>query len=288
MVIGEKSPLHSQSGSECNRLLSPIHCGERDRISVIVNKATRPSRSAAEHHEAGVALASQGRFADAVKDYLEAARLNPKFSDTFYNLGVAYGELGQWKAAIKAYKEAIQLNPKDSQAYCNLGVDYVNSRQYAKAVDAFRRGAELNPGEVTLHVSVGYNCGRLRRYSEAIEAYSHALKLRPDFGGWYNIGLFHLHQRYYRDAVLAAERALAIDPDYDEPYVVIGMACRESGDLDGATKAFKRATEINPSFVEAHAHLGATYHSDLANIGRPHPKLTRQAPLRGTRLAVKT
>jgi tetratricopeptide (TPR) repeat protein len=142
-----------------------------------VNKATRPSRSAAEHHEEGVALAAQRRFVDAIKEYREAARLNPNFSDTFFNLGVAYGELGQWKAAIKAYKTAIHLNPEDWQAYCNLGVDYVNSRQYAKAIYAFRRGAELNPEEMTLFVSVGYNCGRLRRYSEAIEAYSHAVRL---------------------------------------------------------------------------------------------------------------
>jgi len=63
-----------------------------------------PIRSATEHHEAGVALASQRRFADAVKEYREAARLNPNCSETFYNLGVAYGELGHGKAAIRAYK----------------------------------------------------------------------------------------------------------------------------------------------------------------------------------------
>ena len=57
-----------------------------------------PSRSAAEHHEAGIAFGAQRRFAEAVRDYVEAARLNPRFSQTFYNLGVAYGELSGWKA----------------------------------------------------------------------------------------------------------------------------------------------------------------------------------------------
>lgn len=85
-------------------------CGEHDRISTVVSKVTAPTRSAAEHHEAGIALASQRRFAEAVKEYVEAARLNPKFSETFYNLGVAYGELSQWKAAIKAYNQAIHLD----------------------------------------------------------------------------------------------------------------------------------------------------------------------------------
>jgi len=202
-----------------------------------VSKVTAPSRSAAEHHEAGIALASKRRFAEAVKEYLEAARLNPKFSETFYNLGVAYGELGQWNAAIKAYNRAIHLDPKDWQAYCNLGLDCVKSRQYAKAIDAFRRAAELNPQDMTLFVSIGFNCGKLKRYTEAIEAYSRALQLKPDFAiGWYNIGLFHFHQHHYRDAIMAAERALAIEPDYAEPYVIIGMTRRESGDLDRARR----------------------------------------------------
>ena len=59
--------------------------------------------------------------------------------------------------------------------------------------------------------------------------------------------------------MLASERALAIDPDYDEPYVIIGMERRESDDFDGAIAAFKRAIEINPSCMEAHANLGETY-----------------------------
>ena len=86
------------------------------------------------------------------------------------------------------------------------------------------------------------------------------MQLKPEFAvGWYNIGLFHFHQRHYSDAVFASERALAVDPDYDEPHVIIGMTRRESGALDGAVEAFKRAIEINPSFMEAHANLGETY-----------------------------
>jgi tetratricopeptide (TPR) repeat protein len=52
---------------------------------------------------------------------------------------------------------------------------------------------------------------------------------------------------------------LTIDPDYDQPYVIVGMVKSESGDLDGALWDFKRAAEINPNFVEAHGNLGETY-----------------------------
>lgn len=248
-----------ESGLKGTFLFSVV-CSERYIISTAVSNAIAPNLSAAEHHQAGINFAAQRRFREAVREYLEAARLNPNFPETFYNLGVAYGELSEWKAAIKAYKRAIQLDPRDWKAQCNLGVDYVNSRQYTKAICAFRCAVELNPLDMTLFVSIGYNSGRLKRYSEAIEAYSHALELKPDFAvGWYNIGLFQFHLRHFGEAILAAERALAIDPDYAPPYVVIGMARKESGDLDGALTAFRRAAEINPHFMEAHANLGETY-----------------------------
>jgi protein O-GlcNAc transferase len=92
---------------------------------------------------------------------------------------------------------------------------------------------------------------------EAIEAYSHAVVLKPDFAiGWYNISLFHFHLHHYHDAVLAAERALAVDPDHDEPHVVIGMARRESGDLDGAVTAFKRAADKSELYGSARQPCG--------------------------------
>jgi hypothetical protein len=51
---------------------SPVFssCGKHDRISSVVSKDILPSRSAAEHHEAGIALASECRFAEAIKEYL--------------------------------------------------------------------------------------------------------------------------------------------------------------------------------------------------------------------------
>ena len=78
----------------------------------------------AEHHEAGVALASQRRFAEAVKEYREAARLNANFSETFYNLGVAYGELGQLMPTLGVWSAIIvPFQPRRSVERCEKVVE---------------------------------------------------------------------------------------------------------------------------------------------------------------------
>ena len=66
-MIGVTSPLHSMTLTGGLSVIAVTKSrGEHDRISKVVNKVTEPSRSATEYHEAGVALASQRRFAEAV------------------------------------------------------------------------------------------------------------------------------------------------------------------------------------------------------------------------------
>lgn len=44
-----------------------------------------------------------GRTIDAVKNYTEALRLNPKKVECYYNLGNAYCSSGRFKEAIQYY-----------------------------------------------------------------------------------------------------------------------------------------------------------------------------------------
>src|ERR1035438_9841654 len=121
-----------------------------------------------------------------------------------------------------------------------------------------RRGIE--PGGYDAFRQRGLQLWKTAKIFRGYRGVFSRITTKPDFAaGWGNIGLFRFHQHHYSDAVLAAEKALAIDPDYAEPYVIIGMVRKESGDLDGAISAFKRAAELNPSFMEAHANLGAAY-----------------------------
>jgi tetratricopeptide (TPR) repeat protein len=56
-------------------------------------------------------------YAQALKDFSEAIRLDPKDSVYYYNSGVTYSKIQNTNKAIIDFTKAIELNPKYTDAY---------------------------------------------------------------------------------------------------------------------------------------------------------------------------
>jgi tetratricopeptide (TPR) repeat protein len=52
-----------------------------------------------------------GRYEEAVESLKQAVRLDPKFSDAFYNLAVAFAHLKKRSDALASLEAAIRINP---------------------------------------------------------------------------------------------------------------------------------------------------------------------------------
>jgi predicted O-linked N-acetylglucosamine transferase (SPINDLY family) len=63
-------------------------------------------------------------------------------------------------------------------------------------------------------------------------------------------------QGQIEQAVLAQQRAIALDPNYAEAYDSLGNALASSGQFDDAVAAFRRAIALKPDYAEAHSNLG--------------------------------
>jgi tetratricopeptide (TPR) repeat protein len=59
---------------------------------------------------------SQREIGQAIKDYDEGIRLNPKDAYGFLNRGSAYYVLGDFEKAMQNYDEAIHLDPLNARA----------------------------------------------------------------------------------------------------------------------------------------------------------------------------
>ena len=71
---------------------------------------------AKEHYLAGNKLVMGRQFAQAVKEYREAIKLNPRLASAYRGLGVAYASLGNRDQAIKNYKKYLELAPNAPDA----------------------------------------------------------------------------------------------------------------------------------------------------------------------------
>jgi hypothetical protein len=120
----------------------------------------------------------------------------------------------------------------------------------------------------------GSNLAALGEYGAAAEAYDQAFNVyqsisekdRPWRMGWYQTGPYqaYYHTGRYQDVINLANTTLGVfaKPPLEESLYWRGLAKQASGDLEGAVDDFKRAVDLNLTFVygqEELERLGVDY-----------------------------
>lgn len=85
----------------------------------------------------GTAKHDLGRDEEAIKDFNEALRLDPKSVTTYINRGIVMGMLGRNEEAIADFNEAIRLQPNSAAAYCYRGVAQHNLGRLEEAAQDY-------------------------------------------------------------------------------------------------------------------------------------------------------
>lgn len=95
------------------------------------------------------------RLADAIVEYREAIRLDPKYAQPHNDLGHVWVVLGKMDDAVIEYRDAIQLDPRSVLAHASLGDVLTMQSKYDDAVPEYRKALQLEPDEPALHYAVG-------------------------------------------------------------------------------------------------------------------------------------
>ena len=134
----------------------------------------------------GVALDDQGNYADAIKAYDEAVKLDPNYAEAWYNNGNALYREGKYNEsikafneAIKAYDEAIKQDPNDADLWNNKGIDLKNQGKYDEAIKAFDEAIRLDLKDADAWNNKGIALSEQGKYVEAIEVFDDAIELNP-------------------------------------------------------------------------------------------------------------
>ena len=142
---------------------------------------------------------------------------------------------------------------------------------------AMRRTPQNLDAWECLHRSMWHLFQYTREHTEQAQSWARrALELQPDLAHGYSLIAFsHMYEITYQwsddaalsrtQAVLAAEKAIALDQEDPTALTALGYAKSLSGEYDRAVATLERAIEINPSSAMAYWALG----SSLAQSGQP-------------------
>lgn len=198
-------------------------------------------------HMLGLAVAQQGRFAEAADILAGAIDLNPADAGVYANMGNVLRLLGRLEDALAAFGRAIELDPGHAGAYSNRGNVHKDLGRIAEAVKDYEAALEIDPGFVDALYNVGVLLQDAGRLDEAAERYSRVIALAPGFVAAYNNrGVVRQALGQYEAALVDFSRALELQPDHAQTLVNRGISLFRLDCADEAIRSYDQALELDP------------------------------------------
>jgi tetratricopeptide (TPR) repeat protein len=215
---------------------------------------------AAPHNGLGNVYSKTGRYDKAIVEYKQTIALEPKFALPHNGLGNVFRHLGRYDEAIAKYQRAIVLDPKDALPHNGLGNVYGQSGRYDEAIANFQQAITLDPKDALPHNGLGNVYRQLGRYDEAIAEYQQAIALDPKYAAPHN-GLGNIYRQLDRcdEAIAEYQQAIALDPKYAAPHNGLGNVYRQLDRYDDAIAAYQQAIALDPKDAAPHNGLGNIY-----------------------------
>ena len=167
------------------------------------------------------------KYAKAREYITEVYKRYPDDVINLNNLGILLNRENKFQKAVECYQRVIQLDKTSGNAYANLGATYCNMGRYDLALDTLKRGYSIDNSNFTLLLGLGQLLA--------------ILAPGPD-------------TQYY-DALKILEQAEAIDDENHLIYYSKGLAWFNLKKYAKSEISFKKALEIDNTFIEAKEFL---------------------------------
>jgi len=141
--------------------------------------------------DTGLALAQEGKYAEAVVEYQRALEKDPEQAYIQANLADALAKLERNEEALAAYNKAIALKPDDAAMYTNVGVLLGKMGRTAESQEMFKKAASINPAAAAQNFyNLGATLVNSGKSAEAAQAFRQALQADPAYAeAWYQLGI---------------------------------------------------------------------------------------------------
>ncbi|MDR4890786.1 MULTISPECIES: tetratricopeptide repeat protein [unclassified Chryseobacterium] len=111
--------------------------------------------TAINFYQKAVDASKQENWKEAIQNYEQAVKIDPKFIYAWDNLGICYRRVGEYDKALNAYKQSLAADPKGKMPLQNIAITYVYKKEYQKAIDAYNDFDKVYPGDPEVYYGMG-------------------------------------------------------------------------------------------------------------------------------------
>jgi len=151
----EETPSRGYFHDHARRLLAKHDLSAAERA--YRRALERDPEAAALHNELGDVLAVGNRFDEAVAEYREAVRLDPRDDDAWHDLGVSLMARQRRREAREALERAAQLTAREElrlSARIHLGAIAAEEGRLPEAIDAWEGVLRADPGLIPVRMAL--------------------------------------------------------------------------------------------------------------------------------------
>lgn len=243
----------------------PVNCRKALLHAEMVGPEQDVLFSAVTLNISGDAYYNEGDIRRAVAEYRLGLALDPANINLCNSLGVALIQLKQSKPALACFEKALAIEPANFMALVNLGFVYLNRGRDAQALAYFEQALAVNDRSFDLLLQLGRLYWRQGRYQPARQLLTRAVE-DPDTeerrGGDLAtahrlLGRVHLALGENRPAMLAVQKALALNPRDAEALSMLGeIYAREQEGDEIALSLCRQAVELDGERADNWRRLG--------------------------------
>jgi tetratricopeptide (TPR) repeat protein len=215
----------------------PSAYGDPVNISINLQQtaAAGGGQAAADEKDAerGMNATQKEAYEKKKKENEETIKKNKELNDAF-NAGIAAQDAKQWDVAVQQFEKASTIDATQNVVWGRLADSYT-------ALAKTKTGADQD-----------------QLLGKAVDAYQKAIALKPDAPEYHNnFALALAAEKKFPEAQAELQKAAQLDPaQAGKYYYNLGAVLVNTGQLDPAADAFKKAIEVQPDYAEAYYQYG--------------------------------
>lgn len=231
-------------------------------MKVVEDKRNNGSKdsTASASNDLGNFCYKHALYDNAVSEYREAVRLQPKKVAFWYNLTWGYYRTQKYDMAIEALQEVKEKGVQEGRYWNLLGICLREKKDYKEAIAAGTHATQLNPENPSYWVSLGNTQHAKGDYEAAIAAKAAAIDLEsanPNY--WNSLGNSQHAKGDYEAAVASKKAAIQLDGENADYWSSLGNTFRDKGDINEEIKARRKAVDLKPEVSDNYNRLGIAY-----------------------------
>lgn len=226
-----------------------------------LDTALKQSQEAYKINPKSIYKHQQAQIIYAKGDYQQAYQMFMELTNSDIRNGEVFYEAAQCKAQLKAPKEEYMALLDSAIAACPQpltavaapyvlarGIAYDHNGETRKALTDYNQYDSLMVGRI-LEPSFYYTrfkCeSKLHQYQQALADIARAIITNPYEATYYaEMASLQLRVKMYEQAVETCARCLMIEPEYPDAWLIMGIAQKQLGKNEEATKALQKAKEL--------------------------------------------